>query len=90
MTPELWLRQLYGSNAALDGGVVRRKVADVDRIVGCPAFEADVRRCGFRAAQNGTMYVVFCNHVQGQLIEEGTPPHRNPKTFAKVLGFRTG
>ncbi|MBM1689075.1 N-(5'-phosphoribosyl)anthranilate isomerase [Sulfitobacter geojensis] len=69
MTPELWLRQLYGSKSALDGAVVRRKVADVDTIVGCPAFEADVRRRGFRAAQNGTMYVVFCNHEDLRLIE---------------------
>jgi hypothetical protein len=69
MTPKLWLRQLYGSKSALDGGVVRRKVADVDRIVGCLAFEADVRRRGFRAVQNGTMYVVFCNHEHLRLIE---------------------
>ncbi|WP_281992642.1 hypothetical protein [Sulfitobacter geojensis] len=44
-------------------------MADVVGIVGGPAFEADVRRRGFRAAQSGTMYVVFCNHEDLRLIE---------------------
>lgn len=69
MSPRAWLRHLYSSKSALDGGVVRRKVADVERIVGCLAFEADVRRRGFRAVQNGTNYVVFCNHEDIRLID---------------------
>ena len=69
MTPRLWLRQLYASKAALDGGVVRRSVADVDRIIGCDIFEADIRRRGFRAVRNGGMYVVFCNRQTITLIE---------------------
>ena len=69
MTPRLWLRQLYASKAAQDGGVVRRKVTDVQRIIGCLAFEEDVRRRGFRAVQNGATYVVFCNHEHIRLIE---------------------
>ncbi|KHA51520.1 hypothetical protein Z947_1805 [Sulfitobacter geojensis] len=44
-------------------------MADGDRIVGCPAFEADVRRRGGRAVRNGTMHVVFCNHKDLRLIE---------------------
>jgi len=69
MTPALWLRQLYAFKAALDGGVVRRKVRDVERLVGCPAFERDVSRRGFRAVQNGSTYVVFYNHEHIRLIE---------------------
>ena len=69
MTPRIWLRHLYSSKAAQDGGVVRRKVADVERIVGLLAFEQDVRRRGFRAVQNGKTYVVFCNHEYIRLIE---------------------
>ena len=33
-TPDLWLRQLFSAQAARDGGVVRRSVRDVERILG--------------------------------------------------------
>lgn len=69
ISPDEWLRQIYGSKAARDGTVVRRKVRDVERIVGRLQFEEDVRRRGFRAVQNGTQYVVFCNRESLRLIE---------------------
>lgn len=61
LDPDRWLRQLFGSQIAQDGGVVRRKVRDVDRIVGRDAFEAELRRRGYRAIENCGHYVVFCN-----------------------------
>ena len=61
LTPELWMLQLFSSDEALRGGVVRRKVRDVERLVGRAAFEAEVRRRGFQAVENGTQIVVFCN-----------------------------
>lgn len=61
VTPEIWLRQMFTSHAALDGGVIRRKVRDVERIVGRDRFESYLRRRGFRAVENAGQYVVFCN-----------------------------
>lgn len=61
LTPELWMLQLFSSDEALRGGVVRRKVRDVERLVGRAAFEAEVRRRGFQAVENGAQIVVFCN-----------------------------
>ena len=69
MDADRWVRQLFSSKAARDGGVVRRKVRDVERIVGCLRFEHEVRRRGFRAVQNGQQYVVFCNRESIRLIE---------------------
>ncbi len=69
ISPEHWIRQLFSSKAARDGGVVRRKVRDVERIVGCQRFEQEVRRRGYRAVQNGTQYVIFCNREALRLIE---------------------
>lgn len=69
ISPDEWLRQLYRSKAAQDGGVVRRNVRDVERTVGSARFEADVRRRGFRAVQNGEQYVIFCNRENLRLIE---------------------
>ena len=49
VSPEIWLRQLFSARVAVDGGVVRRKVRDVERIIGRERFEYEVRRRGFRA-----------------------------------------
>ncbi len=69
VSAEQWMRQLFSLKAARDGGVVRRKVRDVERIVGCLRFEDEVRRRGYRAVQNGQQYVVFCNRESIRLIE---------------------
>ena len=66
---DVWLRSLFGAATALRGGVVRRKVRDAERIMGRDAFEAEIRRRGFRAIQNGDHYVVFCNREPLRLIE---------------------
>jgi hypothetical protein len=65
----LWLRQIFGSQVAQDGGIVRRKASDVERIVGHAAFEHELRRRGYRAVLNGGHYVIFCNREPIFLIE---------------------
>ena len=69
ITPDLWLRQLFSAQAARDGGVVRRQVRDVVRIVGRAVFERDLRRRGFRAVENSGQIVIFCNRAPVRLIE---------------------
>lgn len=69
LTPERWLRQLFSARAACDGAVVRRKIRDVERIVGRAAFEAELRRRGFRAVENAGQLVIFCNREPVRLIE---------------------
>lgn len=69
LTPDLWLRQTFSARQARDGGVVRRSVRDVERIVGRAAFEAELRRRGFRAVENAGQYVIFCNRAPVRLVE---------------------
>ncbi|MFO7772325.1 MAG: N-(5'-phosphoribosyl)anthranilate isomerase [Roseovarius gahaiensis] len=61
LTPELWLDQLFSSQEARRGGVVKRQIRDVERLVGRAAFAAAVRDRGFQAVENGRHFVVFCN-----------------------------
>ncbi|KPQ20658.1 MAG: hypothetical protein HLUCCA24_01925 [Rhodobacteraceae bacterium HLUCCA24] len=61
LTPDRWLAQLFSSGEAARGGVVKRQIADVERIAGRHAFLAEVERRGFQAVENGRHYVVFCN-----------------------------
>ena len=61
MTPESWMRHLFSSQAALDGGVIRRKIRDIDRYVGREAFLEEMRRRGFAVVENSGQFVIFCN-----------------------------
>ncbi|MBV2361138.1 N-(5'-phosphoribosyl)anthranilate isomerase [Thalassococcus sp. CAU 1522] len=59
--PEDWIRRIFASRAAAEGGVVRRKSADIDRFVGRARFLAELDRRGYRAVENGGQTIIFCN-----------------------------
>ena len=59
--PDVWFRHLFSSKSALDGGVVRRKVRDMERMVGREKFQAEIKRRGFSAVENAGQVIVFCN-----------------------------
>lgn len=61
ITAEAWFRHLFAARSALDGGVVRRKVRDMERIVGRDAFVAELERRGYSAVENAGQIVIFCN-----------------------------
>lgn len=61
LTPDRWVIQLFSARAVAEGGIVRRRIRDVDRLIGRDRFLAEVRRRGFRVACNADQYVVFCN-----------------------------
>lgn len=69
LSSDLWLRQIFTARAAAEGGIVRRQVRDVERIVGRARFEAELRRRGFRAVENAGQYVIFCNRGPVRLVE---------------------
>ncbi|RFP85758.1 N-(5'-phosphoribosyl)anthranilate isomerase [Rhodobacteraceae bacterium 63075] len=60
---EIWLSQFFTSGEARRGGVVKRQVRDVERLVGRRAFLAEVERRGFQVVENGRHFVVFCNRL---------------------------
>ncbi|WP_306047405.1 N-(5'-phosphoribosyl)anthranilate isomerase [Nioella sp. MMSF_3534] len=61
LTPDLWLDQIFSSKEAQRGGVVKRQIRDVERLVGRQAFARALERKGFQAVENGRHFVVFCN-----------------------------
>ena len=58
---DTWMLQVFSSKAAREGGVIRRQVADVDRIVGQRRFQREIQRRGFSVVENAGQYVIFCN-----------------------------
>ncbi|KUJ80382.1 N-(5'-phosphoribosyl)anthranilate isomerase [Ruegeria marisrubri] len=61
LTPKKWLAQVFSSAEAQRGGVVKRKVRDVERLVGREAFLREASWRGFQVLQNNQHFVVFCN-----------------------------
>lgn len=60
-SPDAYLLHLFSSQSAREGGVVRRKVRDVDRYLGRDAFFAEMRRRGYPVVENAGQFVIFCN-----------------------------
>ena len=61
VSPENWLRQMFSSRIAVEGGVFRRKVRDVERLLGRERFLAEIDRRGFHLIENAGNFIVICN-----------------------------
>ena len=61
ITSQEWMRQMFSTKTALDGGVIRRKVSDVERLIGRDAFFWAMKTRGYRVVENAGHFVVFCN-----------------------------
>lgn len=63
LPPEIWMQQIFDAKSARHGGVVRRKLRDVERNVGLDAFLREIRRRGYNAVENSGQVVIFCNNA---------------------------
>jgi hypothetical protein len=61
ISPEKWIVHLFSAKSVAEGGTVRRKVNDIERLIGRDHFLHEVRRRGFRAVENAGQFIVFCN-----------------------------
>lgn len=61
LTPDGWLRSLFSAQEVRKGGVLKRKIRDVERLCGQDRFMAEVQARGFQMVRNGQHFVVFCN-----------------------------
>jgi len=68
LSPEHWITHVFSSKAAREGGVVRRKVRDIERYVGLQVFLAELERRGFNAVENAGQLVIFCNQEPVQVM----------------------
>lgn len=62
------MTRIFSTRAAAQGGVVRRKTADIDRIIGRDRFLAELNRRGFRAVENAGQTVIFCNRAPVRIL----------------------
>ncbi|MFW8636568.1 N-(5'-phosphoribosyl)anthranilate isomerase [Cribrihabitans pelagius] len=62
VSPKFWMQQIFDVKAARQGGVVRRKLRDVERNVGLARLQQELQRRGYHAVINGDQVVIFCNN----------------------------
>jgi hypothetical protein len=65
---DIWLNQIFASEAAKSGGVVRRNIEDVERKVGRRAVELAVRQRGWHLIECGGQFVIVCSREQVRII----------------------
>jgi len=63
LEPREWLDHIFSAKSARCGGVVRRRVRDVERLVGRDAFLQELRKRGYQVIENNGHFVVFCNRA---------------------------
>jgi hypothetical protein len=68
ITPDRWIVQLFSAKSVAEGGIIRRKVADVERLIGRKRFLYEVKRRGFHAVENAGQFIVFCNQDPVNLL----------------------
>ena len=74
--PTLWMRSVFTSRDAGRGGVIKRQVRDVERIVGREVFLAEVERRGWQALENGRHFIVCCNAQPIRRVRTVSSPAR--------------
>ncbi|MEL6172395.1 MAG: hypothetical protein AAFS08_15745 [Pseudomonadota bacterium] len=62
------MQRIFDAKAAREGGVVRRSLRDVDRIVGRETFLLEMRRRGYHVVENAGQVVIFCNQDKLRLL----------------------
>ncbi len=67
-TAQQWVQQIFQAQAVQNGGIVRRKIANVVRYASIHALEAEVRRRGFHMVISGDQFVIICNAEDFQVI----------------------
>lgn len=74
LTPEVWLQDLFTSKAVQQGGVIRRKARDIERVAGVELFMREILRRGYQVAENPGQIVIFCNRAPVRFLTHGHQP----------------
>ncbi len=63
-----WIQQIFEAKAVAKGGIVRRKVADVEKYASARALKREVKRRKFHILKIGGQYLIICNQGDCTLV----------------------
>ena len=61
MSPYQYINQMFRAQAAKDGGIVRRKISNVEKFATYKYLLEEVQNRGFHLVETGDQYVIICN-----------------------------
>lgn len=61
MSPYEFINQIFDAKAVRNGGIVRRKIASVEKYASLSFLLKEVEARGFHLIETGDQYVIICN-----------------------------
>lgn len=63
-----WVKQIFESQIAKRGGVVRRKVTSIDKESSRDEVKKECRKRGYHIVEHGDQWLIFCDTASVKLI----------------------
>lgn len=63
-----WVKQIFESQIAKRGGVVRRKVSSIDKYASQSAVKAEAKRRRYHIVQHGDQWLIFCDKASVRIV----------------------
>ncbi len=67
-TPEEWIAHVFSARVSERGGMVRRKIRDVEREIGRERLELEVRRRGWHMIETNRDIIILCDTSPFRII----------------------
>ena len=81
LSPEHWITHVFSAKAAREGGVVRRKIRNIERYVGLEEFLVELDRRGFAAVENAGQLIIFCNQEPVRVMSRTIFPKKSVRSL---------
>lgn len=56
-----WIEQVFGAEQVRKGGIARRNIQDVERLVGLDVLIEEAKSRGFHLVETGDQVVILCH-----------------------------
>lgn len=63
-----WIDQVFESQIAKRGGVVRRKISSIDKETSQAELKRECRKRGYHIVQHGDQWLIFCDKAFVKII----------------------
>jgi hypothetical protein len=64
-----WVKQIFQSQIAKRGGVVRRKVTSIDKFASQAELSAECHKRGYHIVEHGDQWLIFCDKASVKIIQ---------------------
>lgn len=63
-----WVTQIFKSQIAKRGGVVRRKITSIDKYASQAEVKVEARRRGYHIVEHGDQWLIFCDKASVKIV----------------------